>query len=221
MEVKAVALRLSLFVLDPRLSLELMSLLRKYGVDFRAPAGLSDLCYGQELLIVDEEGLNYVKENGASVESCLGTIVISRAEEIYTTLLARILDTYAPISIGIDLGKRIAYAVLVGGRLLAYDYVDRVEEIKGIIKKLNAMKPRVVLLGIGAEYLRELPREISEVLESENIAAAYIIEEERVNKTVTPRFVGTEADGLPEDLRAAIAIAIKVYEKYVLTRSLR
>lgn len=221
MEVKTVVIRLSLFVLDPRLSLELMSLLRKYGVGFRAPTGLSDLCHGQELLIVDEEGLDYIKENKVPMESCLGTIVVSGAEEIYTTLLARIVDTYAPVSIGVDLGKRVAYAVLVGGRILTYDYVDRVEEIKDIIKKLNAMKPRVVLLGIGAEYLKELPREVSEILESEDIAAAYIIEEERVDKTVTPRFVGAGADELPEDLRAAIAIAVKVYEKYVLTRSLR
>lgn len=221
MEVEAVAVRLSLFVLNPRLSLELISLLRKYGVRFRAPSGLDDLCQSQELLVVDGEGLSYIKDNGVSTDSCLDEIVIGGIEDIHTNLMPRILDAYAPISVGIDLGKRIAYAVLVGGRLLAYDYVDRVEDIKRVIEDLGAMGPRVVLLGIGAEYLRELPREIYELLESENVAAAYVIEEESVNKTVTPRFVDAEVGGLPEDLRAAVAIAIKVYEKYVLTHGPR
>ncbi|MEM1917348.1 MAG: hypothetical protein QW504_01520, partial [Sulfolobales archaeon] len=63
--------------------------------------------------------------------------------------------------------------------------------------------------------------EISSIIESEKVAAAYIIEEEKTNRSIIPRLAGVEVDKLPEDLKAAIAIAVRVYEKYMLTQSLR
>ncbi|MEM4600996.1 MAG: hypothetical protein QXF63_04695 [Sulfolobales archaeon] len=208
-------------MLDPRLSLELVALLRKYGLRFRIPMGLRDLCLNHELLVTDNEGLEYITKSKVSTELCVEVLNINNVEEIYSVLLPRILDTSSPISVGIDLGRRIAYAVLAGRRLLTCDYVDRVEEIKNIIERLSSLKPRIILLGIGAEYLKELPAEISSIIESEKVAAAYIIEEEKTNRSIIPRLAGVEVDKLPEDLKAAIAIAVRVYEKYMLTQSLR
>jgi len=208
-------------VLNPRLSLELVALLRKYGIRFRVPMDLRDLCYNRELLVTDNEGLEYITENKVSIEPCADVLTVNSAEEVYSVLLSRIIGTSSPISVGIDLGKRIAYAVLAGRRLLTCDYVDRVEEIRIIIEKLNALKPRIILLGIGAEYLRELPAEISSIIESGRVAATYIIEEEKTNRSIIPKLAGVEVNDLHEDLKAAIAIAIKVYEKYILAQGLR
>ncbi|MEM2207910.1 MAG: hypothetical protein QXG17_04385 [Sulfolobales archaeon] len=208
-------------MLNPRLSLELVALLRKYGIRFRVPMDLRDLCYNRELLVTDNEGLEYITENKVSIEPCADVLTVNSAEEVYSVLLSRIIGTSSPISVGIDLGKRIAYAVLAGRRLLTCDYVDRVEEIRIIIEKLNALKPRIILLGIGAEYLRELPAEISSIIESGRVAATYIIEEEKTNRSIIPKLAGVEVNDLHEDLKAAIAIAIKVYEKYILAQGLR
>ncbi|MEM2594531.1 MAG: hypothetical protein QW529_01035 [Sulfolobales archaeon] len=207
--------------MNPRLSLELVALLRKYGIRFRVPMDLRDLCYNRELLVTDNEGLEYITENKVSIEPCADVLTVNSAEEVYSVLLSRIIGTSSPISVGIDLGKRIAYAVLAGRRLLTCDYVDRVEEIRIIIEKLNALKPRIILLGIGAEYLRELPAEISSIIESGRVAATYIIEEEKTNRSIIPKLAGVEVNDLHEDLKAAIAIAIKVYEKYILAQGLR
>ncbi|MEM2007035.1 MAG: hypothetical protein QW154_05310 [Sulfolobales archaeon] len=208
-------------MLNPRLSLELVALLRKYGIRFRVPMDLRDLCYNRELLVTDNEGLEYITENKVSIEPCVDVLTVNSAEEVYSVLLSRIIGTSSPISVGIDLGKRIAYAVLAGRRLLTCDYVDRVEEIRIIIEKLNALKPRIILLGIGAEYLGELPAEISSIIESGRVAATYIIEEEKTNRSIIPKLAGVEVNDLHEDLKAAIAIAIKVYEKYILAQGLR
>lgn len=222
MEVKAVVFRFSLFVLNPRIFLELVSLLRKHGIFFRAPMEFRNLCFDDEFLIVDIEGLKYIKELSGSLETCRDVIVVNKVEEIYSNVLSRVLgDCTTPISIGIDLGKRIAYAILAGGRLLVCDYVDRVEEVKEVIERLSAAGQQIILVGIGAEYLNELPAEVIEIMENDRIAATYIIDEERTNKALVPMLAGEESKNLSKDLRAAVAIAMKVYEKYMLGRSRR
>ncbi|MEM1622752.1 MAG: hypothetical protein QW780_00420 [Sulfolobales archaeon] len=208
-------------MLNPRLFLKLIALLKKHGLSFRVPMGLRDLCLDHELLITDDEGLEYIAKNGVSTELCVEVISINNSEEIYSALLPKILDIDSPISIGVDLGKRVAYAVLAGGRLLACDYVDRVEEIGRVVERFSSLKPQIILLGIGAEYLKELPAEILKIVESGKVAAAYIIEEERTNRSIIPKLTGVEVDRLPDDLKAAIAIAVRVYEKYMLAQSLR
>ncbi len=220
MEVEAVAVRLSLFVLNPRLFLELKSLLREHGIEFRVPAGLDDLCPNGELLLVDREALEYIRASGASADACPGVVAVSSPGDAYGAVLARVLGDRSPISIGIDLGKRIAYAVLVGGRLLTCGYTDRATEIRSILERFSSMGPRVILLGIGAQYLKELPNDVLSLIEDERVTAAYMIEEDEVSGAVR-ELVGESIGRLPEDVRASIGIAIKAYEKYALVRGPR
>ncbi len=219
--MEAVAVRLSLFVLNPRLFLELKSLLEEHGVEFRVPAGLSDLCFAGELLVVDPEGLKYVSGSGAPTGSCSEVVAVSSSEEVYSAVLSRVLGGYSPISIGIDLGKRIAYAVLASGRLLTYGYADRAEEIKNLIERLSRAGPRTILLGVGAQYLKGLPDDIASVIEDERVTAAYIVEEGEASRVVTPSLAGESVERLPEDVRASIAIAVKAFERHALARASR
>lgn len=219
--MEAVAVGLSLFVMNPRLFLELASLLREHGVRFRVPAGLDDLCNAEELLVVDPEGLALIRERGARTGHCSGVVTVSGADDAYSTVLGRFIESQGPVSIGVDLGKRVAYAVLAGGRLLTYGYVHRAGELKGVLERLSKAGPRAILLGVGAQYLRELPDDLLEVVEDGRVTAAYIVEEGEASRVVAPGVAGEDSDKLPEDVRAAIAIAIKAYERYALARGLR
>ena len=210
---------MSLFIVDPRLMLELLSHLRKLGIDFRVPRGLDDLCLRGEVLLVDLEGLGYVSKAGDVGRGCHEVITVSSAEEALRAVIGRVLTETTPVSIGVDLGKRLAFAVLLGNRLLTYDYADSIDSIRDLIERLGHSDNRTILLGIGAGYARELPPELLDLLGDERVCAAYIVEEEGSNEAVASELVDSDARSLPRDVRAAIIIAMRAYERYLSLRS--
>ncbi|MCS7099766.1 MAG: hypothetical protein NZ925_05440, partial [Sulfolobales archaeon] len=142
-------------MLNPKLFLELAPLLRRYRVEFRVPMELKELCFSGEVLVVDTESLDFIKRSGVSVDACREVIVADSVEEVRSTVLSRVFKGRGPISIGIDLGKRIAYAVLAGGDVLSYGYIDSLKSVLEVVKRLGVTEPKIVLVGIGAEYLRD------------------------------------------------------------------
>ncbi|MCX8184481.1 MAG: hypothetical protein RMI56_06370 [Sulfolobales archaeon] len=216
--MNTVTARFSIFVLNPRLFLDLVSILRRHRIKFRVPMNLDELCLDSELLVVDTEGLNYINKSKISADICREVIIVSSSDEVHNAILSRVFESCSPISIGIDLGKRIAYAVLAGGHLLFYDYVDSLRSVLEVVERLNTAKTRVVLVGIGAEYLRDMPDEVYDLVENEKVTAVYIVEEENTNRAFLPKLFDEDIENLPEDLRAAIVIAIKVYEKHLLAQ---
>lgn len=205
---------ISLFIVDPRLLLELLPYLRRFRIRFRIPRGLDDLCLEDEVLLIDPDGFNYVAKAREVEWRCGKVVLAGNIEEALRAIIHGVLREPTPISIGIDLGKKMAFAVLSGHKLLLYDYADSVESIKKLIERLSYPYDRIIIVGIGAGYLKELPSELLDLLYDERVAAAYIVEEEGSNEAFSSNLVDTEAENLPRDIRAAIFIAMRTYERY-------
>jgi hypothetical protein len=202
-------------VVEPKIFLEVISTLRKYGVKFRVPNDLNDVCFNGEVLIVDDEGLNLTRELKQVKEVCGGILKVREPREVGTTVMNAILGESNLISIGIDVGKRIAYAVLAGGKLVTYGYVDSVSDVNELLDSLGGSSSRTVLLGIGAEHVEHVLEDLSTILSNEVVTAAYIVEEKNTNKAMTPELIGADTENLTKDFRAAISIAMKAYERYL------
>ena len=203
-------------MVDPRLSLTVVRALRELGVPFRVPRSSEELCYEGEVVLLDAEGLRYLSglPGGARLAGC-------RVVRVEGGNLSRVLRELAGdlkvVSLGVDLGKRAAYAVLVGGRLVKYGHVNRVGDLRRVIEELASLNPGVLLLGIGMEFSKQVPDEVLGLLESEEVTRAYLVEEVRSNSRgdAEVRLPTSDLAKLPEDVRAAAVIASRVYEKYL------
>lgn len=203
-------------MVNPRIFIEVISALRKYGVEFRVPDTLDDICFEDEILIVDGEGLSAVGGLKQIKKVCRDVLEVREPHMVNTTVLDIIFRNSKIVSIGIDVGKRIAYAVLVGGKLITYGYVNSMNEINKVISIFgNSNSPRTILLGIGAEHAELILGELPIILANEKVTAAYIVEESNTNKAITSELIGINTKNLTRDFRAAISIAVRAYERYL------
>ncbi|GEM_PF-1065552 len=203
-------------MVDPRLSLSIISVLRELGIPFRVPRSLEELCHEGEVVLLDAEGLKYLEKVTSSVQlpSCK---LIQVGGSNLGKILKELIGDLKVVSLGVDLGKRATYAVLIGGRLVKYGYADRVSDIRKVIEEIASLSPSVLLLGIGMEFSKYISDEVVELLESREVTRAYIVEEIRSNNKsdAEVRLSTSDLSKLPEDVRAAAVIASRVYEKYL------
>ncbi len=173
------------------------------------------MCFKDEILVVDEEGLNVAGDLRQLEKVCGGILEVREPREVGTTVLDIILRDSKLVSIGIDIGKKIAYAVLAGGKLVTYGYVDSMSEISKLLDMFGRSSSRTILLGVGAERAEHVLGDLSTILDDERVAAAYIVEESNTNRAVTPELIGVDTKNLTRDFRAAISIAVRAYERYL------
>lgn len=205
-----------MFVVDPRLSLAIVSVLRELGIPFRVPKSLEELCYEGEIVVLDSEGLRYLSDLSSNAK-LTGCKTIKVEGDDLGKVFRELIGDLRVVSLGVDLGKRATYAVLIGGKLVKYGHVDRVSEIRKVIEELASLNPRVLLLGIGMEFSKHIPDEVLDLLESKEVTRAYLVEEVRSNNRgdAEVRLSTSDLTKLPEDVRAAAVIASRVYEKYL------
>jgi hypothetical protein len=190
-------------------------LLREFGISFRVPRSLEEICY-REVVLLDHEGLRYLNESSRSAQ-LTNCRVIHVDRDNLSEIVREFIGDLKVVSLGVDLGRRAAYAVLVGGRLVKYGHVDSISDIRKVIGEIALLNPGVLLLGIGMEFSKSIPDEVLELLESREVTRAYLVEEVRSNSRsdAEVRLPTSDLAKLPKDIRAAAVIASRVYEKYL------
>jgi hypothetical protein len=191
-------------------------LLREFGISFRVPRSLEEICYREEVVLLDHEGLRYLNESSRSAQ-LTNCRVIHVDRDNLSEIVRELIGDLKVVSLGVDLGRRAAYAVLVGGRLVKYGHVDSISDIHKVIEEIALLNPGVLLLGIGMEFSKSISDEVLELLESREVTRAYLVEEVHSNSRsdAEVRLPTSDLAKLPKDIRAAAVIASRVYEKYL------
>ncbi|MCC6014810.1 MAG: hypothetical protein LM564_03790 [Desulfurococcaceae archaeon] len=167
-------------------------------------------------MLLDHEGFRYLNESsrGTQLANCR-VILVDRGK--LSEIIRELIGDLRVVSLGVDLGKRAAYAVLIGGRLVKYGRVDSISDIRKVIEDIASLHPGVLLLGIGMEFSKSIPDEVLDLLESREVTRAYLVEEVHSNSRgdAEVRLPTSDLAKLPKDIRAAAVIANRAYEKYL------
>lgn len=209
-QVPAEALRqhIVIWTSQPGLAGALVELARLMGISYTIPHGRVT-CSGNTLVVADPSTVESVNE------SCDRTLVV----DTHTgNLITHLLDVVKAIRgrvyeaiVGIDVGSsRLAYVVLSAGAVIysGFEPLDSQQLISSICIASRRHPELAVAIGSSPAVL-DRALEIMEMLEACN-ARVYLVDEYRSNTTPLLGVKGIEKLG-SDDLRAAAAIALRVY----------
>jgi len=195
--------RVQVFVLNPRVFRRVIEVLRNSGISFEVPDSPEAL---RDVVVVDKEFLQALGSPRAKE-----VIVVEDVEDA-EALIRRVLGVEKKSTlIGVDVGARIAYAIIQGNVIVGYGKVMEINELQRAIENALAGKERVACharVGVPASpKLREIAYEVSEVLLRLGCEVR-LTEEFRSSSERPPPFIGVEKIK-DSDIRAAINLALR------------
>lgn len=190
--------------MNPRLFRKVIDTFRKAGIAFEVPDSPDSL---SGLAIVDEE---FVKLFGEP-KKAEDVIVVKSVNDV-DALIWKVLGVEEKsVLVGVDVGAKIAYAIIKGNVVIEYGKVSTVKEFRKIMSKLlkgNAGSACFAGVGVPASpELKEIAYEISEAL-LELGCDVKLTEEFRSSSERPPPLVGSD-NVKDSDIRAAINLALR------------
>lgn len=177
-------------------------------------------CDVNDKLLVDREGHKLLRNQSKIIESMCNVIVVpeSDVEKIVITLLG--IVTEHVLVIGIDLGKRIAYAIIANHLVVDVGYKDDYRKLVERINELKRkLKPKKVIVRIGMPLSKDLIDTLSSLTEEllRMNYDVYVVSEVRSSKEfeVPTALLERSLKNIPRDLlksddiRAAIILALR------------
>lgn len=202
-----IRVRVKVFIYNPRIFRLFLDCARRYGLEFSVPDTPS--CAKEEVLVVDEEAIkllnircgNYVIVNESNIESIIAKLMGIRESPV--------------ITVGLDLGSKIAYAILADNKLIDFGYVTTEDLISKLSRLKRVLNPKKIITRIGMPSSDELINKLKEISEKllEIGAEVYIVNEERSSSpSKLIRSFGDITGNLikNKDINAALNLALRV-----------
>ncbi|OYT49137.1 MAG: hypothetical protein B6U85_00245 [Desulfurococcales archaeon ex4484_42] len=177
-------------------------------------------CSISDKLIVDKEGYAIISTRSGRIKHSCEILNISKGdiEKAIITLLGVVTEHI--MIIGIDLGKRIAYAVIADHTVIDVGYKDDYKELVSRINELkNKLKPKKVIVRIGMPLSKDLIDVLSSLTEEllRLNYDVYVVNEVKSSKEfeVPTTLLERSLKNIPRDLlrsddvRAAIILALR------------
>jgi len=177
-------------------------------------------CNTNDKLIVDEEGYAIISTYSEGIKYSCEILNISKSdiEKVIITLLGIVTERI--IMIGIDLGKRIAYAVIADHTVIDVGYKDNYKDLVNRINELKSkLKPKKVIVRIGMPLSKDLVNILSSLTEEllRLNYDVYVVSEVKSSKEfeVPTTLLERSLKNIPrellksDDVRVAIILALR------------
>lgn len=128
----------------------MLNIIRQYDLELFTPDDLNTIKDYQDVLLVDEEGLeilrNYYDVNPTNY------YVVNDEASIYRFIIRVFgIKDVKVLQIGLDVGKRLAYAILCDNLLLKAGYVSRPKDLIEVLRKFrDYLMPEKVVVKLGS-----------------------------------------------------------------------
>jgi phage-related holin len=198
---------IEVFIYDPRLFRKFLERARSLRINVRVPMGLDDI-KAEGVLIVDKEGLRIVENrirHGVKVE------VIDEKNLDKKLLEVLGLKKVSTLIVGVDIGRKIAYAVFADYILVGTGYVNNAIELLNKLTELReALTPFKAIVRIGMPGPDHLYNTLSNILEllAKSDFETYLVDEEKSTSRPLQSIKGLSKK-FPMDINAAINIALR------------
>lgn len=214
-----------MFIFNPRIFREFIKVAREYNMDFEV---INDICdylrhiNESRVLIIDKEGINIIKSICSSnqlnklsnIEGNL--IILEHLKDVRKVILSTLGGSTKPVLIcGIDIGKKLAYAILSNDILVEFGYCATPEDVIKRIKQVSLeISPQRIIVQVGKPSNKELV-DVAYYLLSLSLDEGfetYLVDESKSSKEIS-NYLKPSLKGIaiPKDnnIRAAISLALR------------
>jgi len=207
-------LKICVFIYDPRLLRIFKELAKGFPLNYSIPDTLSDIT-GYDVAIVDKEALRMIG-SGTLRQNKNCTVYVVGDEEDLIRVILRVISGGSTdvqhIIAGVDLGSKIAYAILADDVLIGAGAVMTLDEFLNILTKLKrALRPLRAVVKVGLPSSDALYQLLLRLLEGVTASGyeVYVIDESRTTLKPLPQFKGLKNVRVTKDISAAINIALR------------
>lgn len=198
-------------ICNPRLMRKFVKIAKTIGLSYEVPTDLDlSLKHVSNLVIIDEECRAYTSLRKVLEELKAEVFVVNEGNIASQTLKILGKDRVEVLTLGIDLGSRLAYAIFADDMLIDVGFTEspkelmiRLDEITGDLKPLKTVVKVGVTESRGLEFVNDLLKFMSM-----KDLQVFLVDESNTSRETTSYYIKAY-DVRDKDLRAAINIALK------------
>ncbi len=209
--LKAFKQHVIVMICDPKLMRKFVKTAKTVGLSYEVPMDLRvKPKYVNHFVIVDEECMKYTHVQKVIEELKANVVVVNEDNITSQTLKILGINHVEVLTLGVDIGRRLAYAMLADDMLIDVGFVENPKELMSKLDEVvNDLKPSKTVVKVGVTEGRgtELISDLFKFITSKNLQII-LVDEANTSKETTSYYV--KAYGVRDkDLRAAINIALK------------
>ncbi len=209
--LKAFKQHVIVMICDPKLMRKFVKTAKTVGLSYEVPMDLRvKPKYVNHFVIVDEECMKYTHVQKVIEELKANVVVVNEDNITSQTLKILGINHVEVLTLGVDIGRRLAYAMFADDMLIDVGFVENPKELMSKLDEVvNDLKPSKTVVKVGVTEGRgtELISDLFKFVASKNLQII-LVDEANTSKETTSYYV--KAYGVRDkDLRAAINIALK------------
>jgi len=206
--------RTCVFIYNPRLLKKFKDIAEKFPLEYSVPDTLSNIV-DYDVIILDEEAYRLIDNDILCLSKNRKIYRVDDEEDLIRVILRIITGSETGmhyLAVGVDLGSKIAYAVLADNMLIGAGTVLSPEEFLAMLIKLKrALKPLRAVIKVGLPGSDTLYQLLLKLLKQATQSGyeVYVIDESRTTSKPLPHFKGLRNIRTTKDINAAINIALR------------
>lgn len=201
----------TVMVCDPKLMRKFVKIAKIVGLSYEVPTDLGiGFKHVSNLVIVDEECRTYLRLQ--KVLEGLKAEVFTVNEGNVASQVLKILgvDRVEVLTLGVDLGSRLAYAMFADDVLIDVGFAENPKELMSRLDEvISDLKPLKTVVKVGVTESRglEFVNDLLKFISMKNLQV-FLVDEANTSREATSYYIKAY-DIRDKDLRAAINIALK------------